>query len=146
MIEKIVSASNLKATVIHKPDNPKRRESWEWLDGLLSSGNQNQIPPIVVIQDPKAEECLIYDGNIRVAHALQNGYSLRTWIIENQSDLDKYLSKNPAYWFDIRNFSTLLKFMRLYAANPKEGSEIDPEIAEFLTEKEKAHYGWHSDE
>lgn len=157
MTEKLIVASALKATFIHKLDNPERQKGWEWLDGLLSSGNQNQIPPIVAAKNPETEEYLIYDGNIRLAHGLQNGYLLRTLTIENQNDLDEYLSKNPACWFGIRDFPTLLKFMRLYVKNPQEGSKIDSELAEFLQQKERGRiarlqaeatkaYGWYSDE
>jgi len=154
MKEKILPPSELKATYIHNRENEKRKKTWEWLDQMLSEEKHHDVPTITAVSDPDTGELLVYNGNIRVAHATQNNYNLKTGIISDQDDLDEYLKDNPKLWFGITDFRELIKYIRIYAKYPEENEEVPEEMSlkirskhqEWEYKQRKEFFGWYDDD
>lgn len=134
MEEKLLSPLEMKLTYIHDTATPVFKETWDWLEKIVQEDHLSEIPSIVVVEDPQKDpqnqnnpQYFIYNGNKRVRHATQHNYPLPAIVIKNQQDLDQYLSKNNAAWFNITNFSELLEVMHIYSAHPRY-DDVDPSL------------------
>lgn len=140
LTEKVISPSELTITFIHC-SNPKCEEcthaqrTMAWLDEIISTGEQEKVPPLTVVLDSETEKLLVYDGNVRLAHALQKNYNLRVLIISNQAELNSFLETRNPSWFGIGGFQQLIEYMRVYAAYPEACATMPPELKEKLNRK-----------
>jgi len=135
----------------------RKQKTLKWLSENFNQNNFQEIPPIVLVQDPETKELLVYDGNIRVLFARENGFSLNAIILTSQTDLNEYLSRNLPLWFRIRNFNEILEYMRIYAQYPDPTGEMPPHLKakvekkyqEYLAELEwerSKFYRWYDDD
>jgi len=160
--ELVVDGNSLKVTYAHckipcsycsHANNTKK-----WLDSIVASGDFSKIPSIVAVKDPASNHLLVYDGNVRTAHAKERKYSLKTQVISDENDFKKYLEKNNPLWFGIRNFDELLEFMRIYSQYPDPHGlspmpeelrrKIDKKAGEHyqeMTKNRNNDYGWYDD-
>jgi hypothetical protein len=145
MLEKVVTAQELTPTFIHCT-NPgcangrKKIKTTAWLNQMLSDGKCSEIPAMTAVRDDESARLLVYDGNIRQAHALENDYPLKALILASQADLDEYRKTRPTCWFRIADWSELLKFMRMYAEYPGDEQEIPAAFREMLANKQHEIY------
>ncbi|MFH1915965.1 MAG: hypothetical protein ABIJ21_01760 [Nanoarchaeota archaeon] len=124
MKETLVHAKDMKLTYIHALENAQRKRTWEWLDKKKGV----DIPPIVAVMDPSSGQLYVYNGNIRVSHALQNDYPLDAKIIYDQDDLNDLFVSNEYAWFGISDFSELVDFMKIYARYPEETCKMPDDL------------------
>lgn len=166
MVKRVVDPSKVTITYFHCSDPfcsecSHKQKTKSWLDEIIKKGEK--IPPVVVIRDPKDGRLLVYDGNVRVIHAIENSYKIEVLIIFDQKDLDDYLKERifTPLWFGIRNFEELLEYMRIYAAIAVSGNtckapfpeefhkKIMEKYSEYQRELERERerlFGWSNDD
>ena len=103
MEEKTISSLELKVTYIHDKSNENLKKTWKWLDEILQKGEMDKILSpvattiinsrvdvfgrryyakekeslVTAVRDPDTHDLFVYDGNKRVAHAIQNKYNIK---------------------------------------------------------------------
>ena len=128
-----------------------------WLLENFNQYNAGEILPIVVVQDPKTRELMVYDGNIRTDFAKQKGIQLKAVVLTSQADLEQYLSNNSLSWFGIRDFAELLEYMRIYVQYPNAEEKMPPDLEAKIRAKDlkdradlqrqrNEMYGWYDDD
>jgi hypothetical protein len=132
-----ISPLELKLTYKHNSNDWRRKSVWEWLDKLASEQRGEQIPHITAVRDPNNTNLLVYDGNIRTAHATYKNYDLQVDIISNQGDLCEYAKGNALRWFGMSDFSEMLGYLRIYVTYL---GKTPPE--EILRKVMNKHWDW----